>query len=181
MPRNESPAAEALRRWRRDRAAADGVPAYVIFTDRTMDELLARRPSSPGELAAIHGLGAKRLEQFGRELYAAVKEALGLSPGEAPAPTHGPVVAVPRASRSTNAVPRETPPGGELYEALAAWRLDRSKDDGVPAFHVFPNRVLEAIAEARPSSRDELAEVWGIGPTKIERYGDELLRVVAAA
>ena len=43
-PRNESPAAEALRRWRLERARADEVPPYVIFPDRTIDELLARRP-----------------------------------------------------------------------------------------------------------------------------------------
>ena len=77
--RDESPAAELLRRWRRERAGAEGVPAYVIFPDRTIDELLARRPSSPAELAAIHGLGAKRLERFGRELYAVVREALSVA------------------------------------------------------------------------------------------------------
>ncbi len=75
-PRDGSPAADVLRRWRRQRADSDGVPAYVIFPDRTLDEILARRPTTPGELAAIHGLGPTRLERFGRELYAAVKEAL---------------------------------------------------------------------------------------------------------
>jgi len=77
--RDLSPAADLLRSWRRERAGAEGVPAYVIFPDRTIDELLARRPSSPAELAAIHGLGAKRLERFGRELYVVVKEALGVA------------------------------------------------------------------------------------------------------
>ena len=68
-----------------------------------------------------------------------------------------------------------------LYAALAAWRRERSQSDEVPAFHVFPNRVLEAIAEAQPGSREELAEVSGVGPAKLERYGEDVLRVVAAA
>jgi DNA helicase-2/ATP-dependent DNA helicase PcrA len=51
----------------------------------------------------------------------------------------------------------------------------------VPPFHVFHNRVLDAIARARPRSRDELAAVPGIGPAKLERYGEQVLEVVAAA
>ena len=162
--RDDSPAAELLRRWRRERAGAEGVPAYVIFPDRTLEEILARRPASPAELSAVHGLGPTRLERFGRELYAVVKEALAAGPAR-PAPPPSPSGAAE--------------PG--LYAALAAWRRDRSRSDEVPAFHVFPNRVLEAIAEAQPSSREELAEVSGVGPAKLERYGAEVLRVVAAA
>ena len=49
------------------------------------------------------------------------------------------------------------------------------------AFHVFANRVLAAIAEARPRSAEELLAVPGVGPAKLERYGAEVLEVVAAA
>ena len=95
--RDDSPAADLLRRWRRERAVAEGVPAYVIFPDRTIDELLARRPGSPAELAAIHGLGAKRLERFGRELYAVVKDALGLAPDPlSPEGSRAPALALAR-------------------------------------------------------------------------------------
>jgi DNA helicase-2/ATP-dependent DNA helicase PcrA len=75
-PRDTSPAAEALRRWRLERARSEGVPAYVIFPDRTIAEILARRPSSPSELETIYGLGPARLARFGGELYAAVSEVL---------------------------------------------------------------------------------------------------------
>ena len=69
---------------------------------------------------------------------------------------------------------------GALYGALAAWRRDRSRSEAVPPFHVFGNRVLAAIADARPRSRDELAEIAGVGPRKLERYADEVLEVVAS-
>jgi DNA helicase-2/ATP-dependent DNA helicase PcrA len=82
-PRDRSPAAETLRRWRLDRARSEGVPAYVIFPDRTIAEILDRRPSSPAELAAIHGLGPARLARFGAELHAAVKEVLAETPAAA--------------------------------------------------------------------------------------------------
>jgi len=95
-PRDRSPAAEALRRWRLDRARSEGVPAYVIFPDRTIDELLARRPSTPAELAAIHGLGPSRLGRFGPELVAVLKDVLAGAPGDADT--------TPRAARAENNV-----------------------------------------------------------------------------
>jgi DNA helicase-2/ATP-dependent DNA helicase PcrA len=170
-PRDRSPAAETLRRWRLDRARSEGVPAYVIFPDRTIAEILARRPSSPAELAAVHGLGPARLARFGRELYAAVKEVLAHA-GDPPAAEDG--------LRGTADSPTEAPAAG-LYHALATWRRARAETEEVPPFHVLHNRVLDAIARARPRSHEELAAIPGIGPAKLDRYGDEVLEVVAAA
>jgi len=79
-PRDGSPSAESLRRWRLARARSDGVPAYVIFPDRTIDELLESRPASLDALAAIHGLGPNRLARFGDDLLVAVEEALASGP-----------------------------------------------------------------------------------------------------
>lgn len=66
------------------------------------------------------------------------------------------------------------------FEPLRAWRRTRAQSDGVPAFHVFSNRALVAIASRRPGSLAELAEVSGVGPQKLERYGEEVLAVLSA-
>jgi len=63
-------------------------------------------------------------------------------------------------------------------EKLRAWRLERSRADGVPPYVVFHDRVLHEIAETRPSSAGELAQIAGVGPAKLERYGDELLALI---
>jgi ATP-dependent DNA helicase RecQ len=70
------PAARALKAWRLERARADGVPAYVVFPDRTIEEILRLRPSSLSELARVPGLGPARLERFGSELVGVVRAAL---------------------------------------------------------------------------------------------------------
>ena len=70
--------------------------------------------------------------------------------------------------------------GDKLFAALKAWRLERAKADEVPAYVVFHDSTLVAIAEARPGSLAELAVVSGVGPTKIERYGPEVLAVLGA-
>jgi DNA helicase-2/ATP-dependent DNA helicase PcrA len=177
-PRNESPAAEALRRWRLERARADAVPPYVIFPDRTIDELLARRPSSQAELAAIHGLGPSRLGRFGEELFGVLRRALAEDPAPGGPPAATAVIPPPAAPPPPTVVHA---PDQAAYDALAVWRRRRAADEAVPAYHVFANRVLAAIADAKPRTPEELLAVPGVGPTKLERYGDEVLEVVAAA
>jgi ATP-dependent DNA helicase UvrD/PcrA len=75
--RAEGPLAEQLRAWRRKRAEADGVPAYVVFNDRTLAALSERRPRSRGELLAVEGIGPRKLDQYGAELLALLDPAGG--------------------------------------------------------------------------------------------------------
>jgi DNA helicase-2/ATP-dependent DNA helicase PcrA len=62
--------------------------------------------------------------------------------------------------------------------ALRAWRSARSSADGVPAYIVVNDKHLRGIALARPSTPAELVACDGIGPAKLERYGDEILEVL---
>jgi DNA helicase-2/ATP-dependent DNA helicase PcrA len=67
---------------------------------------------------------------------------------------------------------------GVLAE-LVAWRKTLARASGVPAQVIFHDATLAAVAEARPVDRDALMAVPGLGPLKVERYGDELLALVA--
>ena len=66
----QTPAVQALREWRLARARADEVPAYVVFNDRTLAELVARTPRTLAELAAVPGIGPTKLERYGADLLA---------------------------------------------------------------------------------------------------------------
>ena len=70
------------------------------------------------------------------------------------------------------------PEASAAHEALRAWRTTRSNADGVPAYVVLSNRQLEGIAAAMPADERELLACNGVGPTKLERYGDEILAVL---
>jgi ATP-dependent DNA helicase UvrD/PcrA len=61
------------------------------------------------------------------------------------------------------------------FDRLREWRRTRSAADGVPAYVVLHDRHLEEIARRNPQTLDELAACDGIGPTKLDRYGDEVL------
>lgn len=65
--------------------------------------------------------------------------------------------------------------------ALKAWRLERARAEEVPAYVVFNDRTLAELVARAPRTLAELAEVPGIGPAKLERYGEDLLRQLARA
>ena len=68
-----------------------------------------------------------------------------------------------------------------LGKALREWRLERSKADGVPAYVVFHDSTLAEIERLSPATIGDLGRVSGIGPTKLERYGDAVLAVLSRA
>ncbi len=66
-----------------------------------------------------------------------------------------------------------------LFDQLRGWRAEVAKEHGVPAYVVFHDGTLRAIAERRPRSLDALAEVSGVGSAKLARYGEAVLTLVA--
>ena len=69
---NGGPLLDALKRWRRERAKTDGVPAYVVFHDSTLGTIADRRPRTLLELRSISGVGPAKLERYATEVLAVV-------------------------------------------------------------------------------------------------------------
>jgi DNA helicase-2/ATP-dependent DNA helicase PcrA len=67
---------------------------------------------------------------------------------------------------------------GEVFERLRAWRSSTAQAASVPAYVVFTDATLQAIAEARPSSLRELSGLPGIGARKLEMYGEDVLATI---
>lgn len=83
-----------------------------------------------------------------------------------------------RASREAAAVAELDSAGQELFEELRAWRRQRAADDDVPAYIVFTDATLRALAEHRPTTTAELAEISGIGAKKLDSYGAAVLELI---
>jgi len=69
--------------------------------------------------------------------------------------------------------------GEKRFAALKAWRGEVARAHNVPAYVVFHDATLAQMAQAQPQSLDALAAIGGVGAKKLERYGEELLRVLA--
>lgn len=80
-----------------------------------------------------------------------------------------------------NADKREVPveiPDTALAQELKTWRFERAKEIGKPAFFVLSNAVLAGISHLRPTTLTELMEVPGIGQSKLNAYGEEIVSIV---
>ena len=64
------------------------------------------------------------------------------------------------------------------FLALKQWRLDTAREAQIPPFMIFTDATLLSVVEAMPASENELLDISGIGPAKLEQYGDDLLDVL---
>ncbi len=85
-----------------------------------------------------------------------------------------------RRRETVGATPAATSADRPLFDALKAWRAEVARASAVPAFVIFHDSTLAAIAAGRPADTDALLELPGIGPAKANRYGADVLRIVAA-
>ena len=107
----------------------------------------------------------------------------GLGSGSEVSPGRGPGLDGVKRARSGRGR-RETPGGGEgtsdppdlaLFESLRDLRKELADAQGVPAYIVFSDRVLLEMASRKPTTLEEMLEVHGVGPAKLERYGKAFL------
>lgn len=68
----------------------------------------------------------------------------------------------------------------EVMDALRAWRRETAAANGAPAYTVFTDATLDAIAERDPHGRQALLAVPGVGPAKLEAFADAVLEILAA-
>ncbi len=66
----------------------------------------------------------------------------------------------------------------ELFESLRSWRKEQAEAQSVPAFVVFSDATLEALAEVKPTDRRGLQSINGIGAAKLEKYAEDLLSII---
>jgi hypothetical protein len=97
------------------------------------------------------------------------------------------LAAAPRVTRAGGGTGRLVDVGGDdgpadpaLLEALRAWRTRTAAATNSPAFLIFHDRTLEAVAARKPGSVRELGAIPGIGPAKLERFAEDLLELVDA-
>ena len=88
------------------------------------------------------------------------------------------VVAPSSTHRRSGTAATSTDVDADLLGRLKVWRGDEARRKGVPAYVVFHDATLAALASARPQTRAALLGVRGLGPAKLEAYGDELLTLL---
>lgn len=143
---------------------------YVALT-RARDELIC-------SWAKTRTFGSRTANRHPSPWLSIIANTVGATPPEVPRKDGA---GRAKAARATLKKPATDLPDGEieLFEALRAWRKAQAKEADVAAFVIFSDATLRAVAAAKPSTRPELLAVHGIGAVKAQRFGGDLLRVVA--
>jgi DNA helicase-2/ATP-dependent DNA helicase PcrA len=85
----------------------------------------------------------------------------------------------PSSSRAARTPVTVSSGGGPIFDRLKDWRKKRALSDGVPAYVVFHDKTLAAIAERKPKDWADLAAIPGVGEASLDRYADEVLAIVS--
>ena len=160
----------------------DRVPTYGRLSAMTLDQIkdLLNRLADAG-LVERHGLEGGRPGAF---VLALGETGFAVARGES-----RPELAIPQRARSAPSKRRSSSAAleeasgadAELVERLRRWRSEEARRRGVPAYVIFHDTTLAALAAARPADRRALLAVRGLGPAKLEAYGDALLELLAAS
>lgn len=161
---------ERIRQQGHDKLATYGIGADLSDQDwrSVVRQLLAR-----GILVAQGDYGT----------LAPGEQAAGVLRGETPVPLRKDTIGrptTPARARKASAADALAEGDRPLFEALRAWRAETAREQGVPAYIVFGDATLRALAEHRPASLSDLDGITGIGAKKREAYGDGVIAVVAA-
>jgi len=158
----DAPLLSALKAKRRALAEAAGVPAYIVFNDRTLIEMAETRPANLDAMARVGGVGATKLERYGAAFLEVINGAV-----EEVHPTRRKL-----AGRAA----------GEVYDRLIEAQRDLSRGDcGTLRPLSCTHSTLRQIAERRPSTLEALERLPGMGPQKAERFGPAFLDVLRMA
>ncbi|MDY0828195.1 DNA helicase RecQ [Microbacterium sp. BG28] len=162
---------DRIRQQRHNELATYGIGADLSDQDwrSIIRQLLAR-----GVLVARGEYGTLALGE----------EAGGVLRGETPVRLRRDVIGRPAAApRARRAAASDAVAEGDraLFESLREWRAQTAREQGVPAYIVFGDATLRALAEHRPGSLADLDGITGIGAKKRDAYGEAVLEVIAAA
>jgi ATP-dependent DNA helicase RecQ len=188
-----------LRDWRKAEATKTGKPAFIVFSDAVLANIVQAQPTTLTELQRVSGIGPEKADRYGA---AVISLCRGETQVEFPSqPSPQPSSRPKRAARSgetpvfrpshhslaTEATPATlapaeplTPDQQALDTRLRAWRASEAERLGLPQFFVLGTATLRSIAVERPRTLTELKMIDGISIEKAEKFGPSILEVCTA-
>lgn len=135
-------------------------PPFKVISDATLLEIAKLQPTTAEDLVPVSGMTERQIGRHGHALLQAV--------------ARGQKAAVPRPLR----VEHEDDAVLDRYETLRKWRKARAQERGVESDVIVPKDVLMDIARRAPQTLQDLNAVLGLGPTRREKYGEEIVKLM---
>ncbi|HFC7802814.1 TPA: DNA helicase RecQ [Neisseria meningitidis] len=148
---------QALRVWRMKQAEAEVIPAYMIFGDKTLRDLVEKMPQDLNGLHDIYGLGEAKIDRFGHGILEVCRNT---------------------ADFSHNAVIRpQTEREQQLRQKLEAWRYEQARAENCALHAVLSDESLADMLADTPETETDLEGVHGLGSVRAAKYGRDILAV----
>lgn len=165
LPKQERGALfEKLRRLRASIAASEHVPPFVVFSDATLEDMEQKKPSTLEEMAQIHGVGSFKLAKYGPAFLAVCQDGAPEKEKEVPA--------------EKGETPGDTLIFEAAFQALAEKRRAIAKEEGIPLYRIAPDAALREMVMLQVTTAEDLKNIKGMGPVRIQKYGIQLIHAL---
>lgn len=161
LSRREVAILRELYGWRERVAEQRDIPPFKVLNDKTLVTLSIDQPNNMNDVINTHGVGGGNGRRYGRELMRLIEKG-----------QHS--TAPPQPPLDVPADPMQV----EVYAALRDWRKARATALDVESDVIIAREALWAISERMPATTEALKTIPGVGPWRLNEYGEDLLRIV---
>ena len=164
---------EMLVSLRSEIAKEEGIAPYMVFGDATLKKMASVYATNKEEMLNISGVGQIKYEKYGKRFEDIIEKYI-----EEKNIDKSKLNTVSGKSTGLNSEYFNVTTDKKLYERLRDYRLSVSKLEGVLPYMILSSNTLKEISGRYPLDEEQLKDMGGIGPVKINKYGEDIINIV---
>lgn len=164
---------EMLVSLRSEIAKEEGIAPYMVFGDATLKNMASVYATNKEEMLNISGVGQIKYEKYGKRFEDIIEKSI-----EEKNIDKSKLNTVSGKSTGLNSEYFNVTTDKKLYERLRDYRLSVSKLEGVLPYMILSSNTLKEISGRYPLDEEQLKDICGIGPVKINKYGEDIINIV---
>lgn len=164
---------EMLVSLRSEIAKEEGIAPYMVFGDATLKNMASVYATNKEEMLNISGVGQIKYEKYGNRFKDIIEKYI-----EEKNIDKSKLNTVSGKSTGLNSEYFNVTTDKKLYERLRDYRLSVSKLEGVLPYMILSSNTLKEISGRYPLDEEQLKDIGGIGPVKINKYGEDIINIV---
>ena len=164
---------EMLVSLRSEIAKEEGIAPYMVFGDATLKNMASVYATNKEEMLNISGVGQIKYEKYGKRFEDIIEKYI-----EEKNIDKSKLNTVSGKSTGLNSEYFNVTTDKKLYERLRDYRLSVSKLEGVLPYMILSSNTLKEISGRYPLNEEQLKDIGGIGPVKINKYGEDIINIV---
>ena len=164
---------EMLVSLRSEIAKEEGIAPYMVFGDATLKNMASVYATNKEEMLNISGVGQIKYEKYGNRFKDIIEKYI-----EEKNIDKSKLNTVSGKSTGLNSEYFNVTTDKKLYERLRDYRLSVSKLEGVLPYIILSSNTLKEISGRYPLDEEQLKDIGGIGPVKINKYGEDIINIV---